>query len=70
MSEAMRPADDEIEAAARVLFEEGSRHHWWPTFKKSYDEFVATDEIGKEEFYDIVDRILFAASKARLSRTP
>ena len=70
MTDAAHPTDDEIDAAARVLFEEGSFHHWWPTFKKSYDEFVATDQIGKEEFDGIVERVLFAAAKARLSRTP
>ena len=64
------PDDCEIEAAARVLFNEGSFHHWWPSFKNSYDEFVATDQIGKEEFDAIVERILFAATKARLRGTP
>jgi len=70
MNEAARPTDAEIDAAARVLFAEGSFHHWWPTFKKSYDEFVATDQIGKEEFDGIVERILFAAAKARPGRPP
>jgi hypothetical protein len=68
--EAPLPMDHEIEAAAHVLFKEGSFHHWWPTFKKSYDEFVATDPIGKDEFDGIVERILFAAFTARLDKTP
>jgi 3-dehydro-4-phosphotetronate decarboxylase len=67
MNEAARPTDHEIEAAARVLYEEGRFHHWWPTITKSYDEFAGTDPIGISEFGGIVERILMAASKARLN---
>jgi 3-dehydro-4-phosphotetronate decarboxylase len=71
MNEAARPTDHEIEAAARVLFEEGRLHHWWPTITKSYDEFAAADPIGLSEFGGIVERILLAASRARLkTETP
>jgi 3-dehydro-4-phosphotetronate decarboxylase len=68
MNQAPRPTDDEIEAAARVLYKEGSFHHWWPTFKESYDEFAASDPIGLSEFGGIVERILLAAAQARLGR--
>jgi len=70
MNEAMRPTVEEVEAAARVLFKAGQFHHWWPGFMKTYDELAATDPIGKDEFDAIVERVLIAASKARLSRTP
>jgi len=59
--------DSEIEAAARVLYDEGRFHHWWPANTKSYDEFVATDPIGISEFGGIVERILIAASEAKLN---
>jgi hypothetical protein len=65
MNEAAWPTDHEIEAAARVLYEEARFHHWWPEITKSYDEFAATDPIGVSEFGGIVERILLAASKAR-----
>jgi 3-dehydro-4-phosphotetronate decarboxylase len=67
MSEVARPTDDEIDAAARVLYEEGRFHHWWPTGTKSYDDFVATDPFFISQFGGIVERILMAASKARLN---
>jgi hypothetical protein len=37
-----------------------------PEITKSYDEFAATDPIGLSEFGGTVERILLAASKARL----
>ena len=67
MTEPARPTIDEVEAAARVLFKEGQFHHWWRNLS---DELAATDPIGKSEFDGIVERVLIAASKARLSRTP
>jgi len=60
----------EVEAAARVLDKEGRFHHWWPAHMKPFDELAATDPIGKSEFDGIVERILMAASKARLNKTP
>jgi hypothetical protein len=68
MNEAARLTDHEIEAAARVLYEEGRFHRWWPTITKSYDEFAATDPIGMSEFGGMVERISMAASRARLNR--
>jgi hypothetical protein len=67
ISEATRPTGSEIEAAIRVLYEEGRFHHWWPTNTKPYDEFAATDPIGMSEFGGIAERILMAASRARLN---
>jgi hypothetical protein len=65
MNEAARPTDHEIDAAARVLYEEACLHRWWPTNTKSYDEFAVTDAIGMSEFGGTVERILMAASRAR-----
>jgi hypothetical protein len=59
------PTAKEVEAAARVLYEEGLHHGWWRNFKKSYDELAATDSIGKNEFDAIVERMLLAAARAR-----
>ena len=59
------PTLKEVEAAARVLHDEGLHHHWWGKYKKSYDELAATDSIGKDEFDGIVERILIAAARAR-----
>jgi hypothetical protein len=61
------PTVDEVEAAARVLFEAGRHHHWWSTFTDTYDEMAARDAIAKDEFDGIVERVLFAAAKAKLS---
>jgi hypothetical protein len=65
MNQAAQPTDDEIEAAARVLYEEGCFHHWWPKTTKSYDEFAASDPIGLTEFGGIVERMLIAAARAK-----
>ena len=71
MNEAAWSAGHEIEAAARVLYEEARFQRWWPEITKSYDEFAATDPIGLSEFGGIVERILLAASKAMLkTQTP
>jgi hypothetical protein len=71
MSNVARPTDREIEAAARVLYEEGRFHHWWPVNNKSYDEFAAADPIGLSELGGLVERILNAASKAKQNtKTP
>jgi hypothetical protein len=65
VTEAARPTDAEVEAAARVLDKAGRHHHWWPKTIKPYDEFAKTDPIAKDEFEAIVERILMAASAAR-----
>ena len=59
------PSLQEVEAAARVLHEKGLHHHWWGPYPKSYDEFAATDAIGKDEFDAIVEKMLMAAAGAR-----
>ena len=65
VTEATRPTDAEVEAAARVLDKTGRHHHWWPKTAKPYDEFAATDPIAKSEFEGIVEQMLMAASKAK-----
>jgi hypothetical protein len=65
MTELIRPAPTEIEAAARALHEVGLRHHWWSPYEKTYDELGATDPIGESEFDAIVEAMLLAAAKAR-----
>jgi hypothetical protein len=62
------PTQEEVEAAARVLHQEGLTHAWWGSYKKSYDELAATDPIGKDEFDAIVERMLLAARRARAGR--
>jgi hypothetical protein len=64
-TEAARPTDAEVEAAARVLDKAGRHHHWWSKTIKPYDEFAKTDPIAKDEFEAIVERILMAASEAK-----
>ena len=59
------PTLEEVEAAARVLHDEGFSHGWWGTYRKSYDELAATDPIGKDEFDAIVERMLIAAAHVR-----
>lgn len=59
-----RPLLEEVEAAARVLHQEGLRHGWWGKYRKSYDELAATDPIGKSEFDGLVERMLRAAAMA------
>jgi hypothetical protein len=58
------PTAKAVEAAARVLHHEALRHGWFGKYKKSYDEFAATDSIGKYEFDGLVERMLIAASQA------
>ena len=62
-----RPSLEEVEAAARVLHEAGSHHHWWKPYSKSYDEMNAIDPVAKSEFDGIVEQMLMAARKARPS---
>ena len=57
----MRPSYSEVQAAARVLHDEGTRHGWWPRHL-TYD---GLDTIGQSEFDGIVERILMAAAAAR-----
>jgi hypothetical protein len=59
-----RPTEEDVEAAARFLHQEGLRHGWWKPYKKSYDELAATDPIGRDEFDAIVERMLLAAARA------
>jgi len=59
-----RPTKEEVDAAARLLHQEGLTHGWWADYKKSYDELAATDPIGKDEFDRIVERMLLAAARA------
>jgi hypothetical protein len=54
--------DEEVEAAAKVLFAAGALHQWWPPSCTSYE---ALDPIGREEFDAIVADILIAAARAR-----
>jgi hypothetical protein len=56
-----RPRVEQVEAAARLLHQEGRFHHWWSQDIATYDEL---DPIGKDEFAAIVERILIAAYKA------
>ena len=60
------PTGEEVEAAARVLHQEGSRHSWWGNYKKSYDELAATNPIGKDEFDGVVERMLLAAARVTI----
>jgi len=58
---------EEIDAAARVLDEEGRFHGWWPKTVRPYDHL---DPIGKEELGGLVARMILAAERARLARSP
>jgi hypothetical protein len=60
----------EIEAAVRILFEEGCFYNWWPIATTSYDEFAASDPIAVSELSDIVRRMLTAAAEARSRAMP
>jgi len=56
-----RPRVAQVDAAARVLDQEGRSHRWWSSHIAPYDKL---DPIGKDEFSAIVERMLIAASKA------
>lgn len=60
------PTAKAVEAAARVLHHEALRHGWWGKYRKSYDELAATDPIGKLEFDGLVERMLIAATQAKI----
>jgi hypothetical protein len=60
-SEADRPTEQEVEAAARELHRWGKLHAWWP----GAISFDALDPIAREEFEAIVERVLMAAATAR-----
>ena len=62
MDDPARPTNEEVEAAARLLYQEGCFYHWWPN-AKSYDEFVSSDPVGLSEFMGTVERMLIAAAK-------
>jgi hypothetical protein len=71
VTEAARPTDAEVKAAARVLDKAGRHHHWWPKTIRPYDEFAKTDPIAKREFEGLVEQMLMAASAAkRNTETP
>lgn len=57
-------AIEEIDAAARVLDEEGRFYGWWPKTAKPYDDL---DPNGKDEFRGLVARVILAAERARLA---
>jgi hypothetical protein len=67
MSQTDQPTETEIEAAARVLFDEGRFYNWWPIATTSYDEFAATDPVGVSELRGIAERMLIVAAQARAS---
>jgi hypothetical protein len=56
-----RPSDAEVFAAARVLYDFGMFHSWWP----SNTSYEGLDPIGRSEFDYIVERVLLAAATAR-----
>jgi hypothetical protein len=56
MPESDRLTTAEIEAAVRILCEEGCAYNWWPFVTKSYEEFAASDRIGISELSGIVER--------------
>jgi hypothetical protein len=53
-----RPNDAQIDAAARILDQEGRFHGWWPKHIATYDNL---DPIARDEFEAIVERLLIAA---------
>jgi hypothetical protein len=65
MPENDRLTKAEIEAALRILYEEGCFYNWWPFAPKSYEQFAASDPIGVSELSGIVERMLTAAAGAR-----
>ncbi|MGJ4887366.1 hypothetical protein [Bradyrhizobium sp. HKCCYLR20261] len=60
------PSPAEIEAAARVLFEEARFYRWFPIVTDSYEVFAETDRIGIAELRGIAERMLMAAAHAKL----
>ena len=61
-----RPTLQEIEAAARVLYEEGRFHHWW---SRSLPEvYQQMGPIERDELEAIAERILMASAAARQAR--
>ena len=65
MPQSVRLTESEIEAAVRILYEEGCFYNWWPFATKSYEEFAASDAIGISELRGIVERMLTAAAETR-----
>lgn len=59
-----RPHLSQIEAVAHILDEEGRFHGWWPKHAATYHNL---DPIGKDEFAAIVERMLIAATKTRVT---
>lgn len=53
--------DEQVRAAARVVYTEGLNHGWWGASAPAYEEL---DQIGREEFDEIIDRALRAAATA------
>jgi hypothetical protein len=57
---AQRAAAD-LEKGAKELFESGRRHGWWAVACPSVSSYDELDPVGREEFNDIVERIIVAA---------
>ncbi|NPV24891.1 hypothetical protein [Bradyrhizobium aeschynomenes] len=60
------PSPAEIEAATRVLFDEARFYRWFPITTESYEIFAESDRIGAAELRGIAERMLMAASSAKL----
>ncbi|CCD96226.1 conserved hypothetical protein [Bradyrhizobium sp. ORS 375] len=60
------PSPAEIEAAARVLFEEARFYRWFPITTDSYEIFAESDRIGVAELRGIAERMLMAAAHAKV----
>ncbi|MGY4309987.1 hypothetical protein ACVIJ6_007230 [Bradyrhizobium sp. USDA 4369] len=60
------PSPAEIEAAARILFEEARFYRWFPITTDSYEIFAESDRIGVAELRGIAERMLMAAAQAKL----
>jgi hypothetical protein len=58
-----RPSDAEVDASARILEREGNFHGWFPKGIPSYDD---AGPIERSEFGGGVERILMAATHARM----
>lgn len=54
-----RPTEQHLQATARALYEEGVQHGWWP--KSSPKRLEELDEIAREEFEALVERVLSPA---------
>ena len=62
----LAPSPAEIEAAARILFEEACFYRWFPIATDSYEIFAESNRIGVAELRGIAERMLTAAAQAKL----